>query len=520
MTNSGAILTVEGLTVAFGDRPPVVDDVSFTLAPGDRLGVLGLSGSGKSLTALALLGLLPPGARITAGSAIYRAEDGTEADLLRLDKASLRRLRGRELGLVFQEPLTALNPTTKVGQQLREAVRYLRPELKTVEARDKLLGEWLRRVELGEDGPRILAGYPHQLSGGQRQRVLIALALLGEPRILLADEPTTALDALTENEILSLLERLRRELGMSTLFITHDLDVLRRTTDRSLVMAAGRVVHRGSTEEVLALPGAGLGEYQPKSEREQPLGNPRETEAVIEVQDLHVRYAGARPWPWSVRADFPVVNGVSFTVDRGEWIALVGPSGCGKTTVARTLVGLHPPAAGSILGSGRGRTQLIFQDPFSSLNPRHTVRTTLEEVLRIYPNSSLSADGLLNAVGLPPVAYADRRPGQLSGGQRQRVAIARALAASPELLIADEAVSALDAPLRAGVLDLLDDLRRRNGFGLLFISHDLRLVRERADRVLIMDGGVIVEQGTPAAVFARSQSALGRRLVSGLASGS
>ena len=507
------MLQLTNLTVSFPGHAPVVEDVACGLAAGDTLGLLGLSGSGKSLTALALLGLLPPSARVDAGQALYTRADGTTVDLLQLTEKQWRKLRGREISLVFQEPLTALNPVHRVGQQLEEAVRYLCPQLTTKDARRQHLAEWLRRVELPDDQERLLRAYPHELSGGQRQRLLIALALLGEPRLLIADEPTTALDVITERGILELLEKLRREMNMALIFITHDLDVLRRTTDNCLVLTAGRVVHRGTTAEILALPGAGLTEASGGVRQIAPANSQESPGDCLRVDNLSVSYAGRKPWPWSAAAVHRAVRNVSFGVDAGEWVAIVGPSGCGKTTVARCLAGLLPVAAGQVSGPGATKVQLIFQDPFSSLNPGHSVGQILREVLRLSKEHTLTPERLLTDVELPPADYLQRRPDELSGGQRQRVAIARALAARPRLLIADEAVSALDAPLRVSILDLLDKIRREQGIGLLFITHDLRLVAERADRVIIMENGSIVEEGRAGAVLSNPQSSLAQALV-------
>lgn len=515
-----SILKLDELTIAFAGNRPAVDGVSLSLSAGDRLGLLGLSGSGKSLTALALLGLLPPTAQVTAGKAIYTRADGTTVDLLQLDEAGWRKLRGREISLVFQEPLTALNPVQRVGKQLIEAVRMLCTELKTAAAREAHLSDWLRRVELPNEQDRLLRSYPHELSGGQRQRLLLALALLGGPRLLIADEPTTALDTITESGILNLLEKLRRELGMTLIFITHDLHVMRRITDRTAVLAAGKVVHRGRTEEVLSLPQSKLFATGTSTSDQRlvksiasrfPLPG-RGAGGEVTIQNLSISYHSRKTWPWSKPQYQNAVRDVSFTVAAGEWVAIAGPSGCGKTTVARCLAGLLSPAAGTISGLEEGRTQLIFQDPFSSLNPTHTARTILREVLRLHPETDLTVKGLLASVGLPADEFSERRPSALSGGQRQRVAIARALAANPRLLIADEAVSALDVPLRAEILDLLDVIRRKEGVGLLFITHDLRLVRERADRVLIMDDGRIVEEGTAGDVMDNPQSGMAKAL--------
>lgn len=344
---------------------------------------------------------------------------------------------------------------------------------------------------------------------------MIALALLGNPRLLLADEPTTALDALTEQAILSLLERLCREMGMTLLFITHDLHVLKRITTRSFVLRDGRLKHQGATEEILALPGAGLLDEVPPNQPKNEAGTLPTAAIVLQACQLSVAYRSSRSWPWSPVAEKWALHPLDLQVVAGEWVALIGPSGCGKTSLARCLAGLLPPKTGTFTLMG-GSAQLIFQDPNSSLNPRHTVRTILAEVLRYQPSSTATVEDLLEQVALPAATFAGRYPAQLSGGQRQRVAIARALAARPALLIADEAVSALDMPLRAGILALLQKLCRKNGIGILFVSHDLRLVRAWADRVLIMQEGRIVEQGPTEEVFTHPRSILARRLLQDL----
>ena len=514
-----ALLTVTGLTVAFAGHPPAVDDLSFTLGAGERLGLVGLSGSGKSLTAAALLGLLPPGARVTAGTAVYRPADGPPVDLLQLPERALRRLRGREISLVFQEPQTALNPVHRVGRQLTAAARSLRPDLRTPAQTEAAVRAWLDRVELGDAADRIRAAYPHQLSGGQRQRVLIALALLGRPRLLLADEPTTALDTITEAGVLRLLDRLGAEERLSSVFVTHDLPLLAGRTDRIIVMAAGRAVRRGDSAALLA---RGDRLFTAPDDNPSATATPPDGGAdagagqgpkALVVRGLTVSYgSGGRA------GSPPAVRDVSLSVARGEWVAVVGPSGCGKTTLARATVGLLPTPAGAVRCPA-GRPQLIFQDPYASLNPALSLRRALTENLRAVrpaaPPAALraAADGLLDQVGLPAAVYATRLPADLSGGQRQRVAIARALASAPGLLIADEAVSALDAPLRTAILDLLDELRRGGGPGLLFISHDLDLVLDRADRVVVMDAGRIVEVATPEALRSGPVSAVARRLL-------
>ncbi|MFK8165516.1 MAG: ATP-binding cassette domain-containing protein [Lewinella sp.] len=525
------MLEVTNLTISFpGEAAPAVDGLSFELAAGGRLGLLGLSGSGKSLTALALLGLLPASAEVVSGEAWYQPADGNAVDLLQLTEKQWRNYRSKHLSLVFQEPLTALNPVHTISAQLMEAVVRFRPELTTNADRKACLQEWLTRVELNEDQDRILQAYPHQLSGGQRQRLLIALALLGQPQLLIADEPTTALDTITEAGILDLLARLRAALGMATLFITHDLSVMRRSAEEVLVMAAGKVIRRGDAQTVLA---EGISLFQPEQNDDRvqtkdiamseiPANHRRDNspeEICLTVNNLSLSYPTPKAWPWSKTDPVTAVKDVSFTLGASEWLAVVGPSGCGKSSLARCLAGLLPPAKGEFSHPENGRVQLVFQDPFSSLNPAHSILRSITEVLRVaMPGRKKvtyrdEAERLLEEVGLSPMIYAKRSPSTLSGGQRQRVAIARALAGRPTVLIADEAVSALDAPLRRDVLDLLQEICREQKIGLLFISHDLGLVAERADRVIIMDKGQVVEIGTAATVFRQPTSEMGKRLL-------
>lgn len=512
------LLSVHHLTIAFGDAPPVVDDVSFDLEAGGSLGLIGISGSGKSLTALALLGLLPRGARVLRGEVWWYGSDPA-VDLLQLSESEWRSFRGGQLSLIFQEPLTALNPVQRIADQLREAL----PEEQRKDWQAPLRGA-LAEVELGEESNRILRAYPHQLSGGQRQRILIALALLQSPRLLVADEPTTALDSITEREIISLLARIRKRHRMALLFITHDLRLLGQTTEQLLVLRDGKTVTRGATGRLLEKPDNDyLAKLLSATFLEDGLNGQsgRSKAPLLSADQLTITYAGAKVWPWSTPSGKVAVQSVSFDLFAGEWVAIVGPSGCGKTTLARTLAGLHTASAGTISGDLRpAEIQLIFQDPYGSLNPSHSVAYILKEVLRVHHPRLRGADRranineLLTAVELTPEVYADRRPDALSGGQRQRVAIARALAANPRILICDEAVSALDAPLRRDILDLLARLRDDHQLTILFITHDLHLAETRADRIIIMDEGEIVERGPTKTVVAAPQSEMGRKLLS------
>ena len=493
------LLHVNELTLAFGEDVPVLTGLSFELSPGESIGLVGRSGAGKSLAAAALLGLLPAGARVVRGTARYTDKSGKTVNLLELSERSMTRLRGRELGLIFQEVQQALNPILRCGAQLRESVRSLRPEVVDVEA---FVRETLERVELGGVVEQVLNGLPARLSGGQLQRVLIAMALIGRPRLLIADEPTTALDSITQAEIVYLLDRLRKELGMGILFISHDAALLQRATDRQ--------IHIGGPVQMEVLPPAC--EIHAAAPLPSLLKPP-----VLEVDGLNVAYHEGVD---------PVVADCSFSLRRGEWVALVGPSGCGKSTLASWLVGLVPGTFRSLLIEGRevapvrsGQAfrdavgaQVIFQDVAGSLNPELTVGAAVREVVRLHPGEQNHLD-LLASLGLDPKVYADRYPHELSGGQQQRVGIARALAARPRILICDEAMSALDAPLRVEVQLLLENICRERGIAVLFITHDLGHVARYADEVLIMESGRIVERGAAEKIMAAPESDMGRGMV-------
>lgn len=492
-----ALLHVQDLSLAFPGQPPVLEALTFSLAPGESIGLVGPSGSGKSLAASALLGFLPAGARVLGGSATYTNKSGDSIELLGLKESHMTRLRGREIGLVFQEVELSLNPILRCGVQLRESVRFLRPEVVDVPT---FLREALERVELGDVVERVLAARPAQLSGGQLQRVLIAMALIGEPRLLIADEPTTALDSITQADIVRLLDRLRRELRMGMVTISHDAALLERVTDRRVLVGQ---------EPATCAP--------PPPAPVCVAHSPGVAPVVFEVQHLSVGY-GASP--------DQVVKEVSFRLRAGKWLALVGPSGCGKSTIANWLVGLLPGTQGSLWVAGQpvptdlsGQAwrdaigaQLIFQDVAGSLNPELTVGAALQEVARLHPDGE-AGDALLAALGLDPGRFGERYPDELSGGQRQRVVIARALAARPRILICDEAMSALDAALRREVQSLLESVCRTRGIAVLFITHDLRHVARHADEVLLMDHGRIVERGAAAALLRAPESELGRRMV-------
>jgi len=519
----GALLRVDRLSIDFPGPEgslPVVEDVSFSVGRGEVVAIVGQSGSGKSLTAAALLGLLPHGARVRSGSLAFA---GRALDLS--DTAGLQPLRGVEIGMVFQEPMTALNPVLPIGEQIAEGlVRH--KGLTWRQASAAAVG-LLDRVGIA-DPARRATQYLHQLSGGMRQRVMIATAIACGPKLLVADEATTALDVTIQAQILRLIAELQADTGMGVLFITHDLAVVAQIADRVAVMHRGRIVETGTTRQVLgspgsettrallaALPGAGTG-----GTLRLP-ANPRAARTpLVEVRGLSKRYpASTGLFEWRKR-EVVAISDVAFDVGRGEVVALVGESSSGKTTIGRCILDLVPPGGGSIRFDGRDtaslrgaerralrrRMQIVFQDPYASLNPKLDVRTILGEAIRFHGLAHGAAvdervGQLLELVGLEP-SHARRKPHAFSGGQRQRIAIARALAVEPELLVADEAVSALDVSVRAQILRLFAELRDRLDLTILFITHDLGLVRHFADRVVVLYLGEVVEEGPVGAVFA------------------
>ncbi|RKR76455.1 peptide/nickel transport system ATP-binding protein [Frondihabitans australicus] len=504
------VLVVDGLRVRFGDAEPVVDGVSFELTPGRVLAVVGESGSGKSVSAMSLLGLLPPTAEVS-GSATF---DG--AQLIGASEQALREVRGAGVGVVFQEPMASFTPVLRLGTQIAEAVTAHRPHLAKAEVRTRV-HELL--VAAGIDEPeRVARSYPHELSGGQLQRAMIAQALAGDPKALIADEPTTALDVTVQAGILDLLRTLCRERSLAVLLITHDMGVVADVADDVLVMRRGVPVEQRPVAELFADPSADytreLLAAVPELEAAEPdtairgdasRGVDAEAgEIVAELRDVAVRYA---------RSGEPTVSGIDLTLRAGQTVGLVGESGSGKSTIGRALAGLVPVVAGSVTVAGidlatargrrlrelRSRIGLVFQDPASSLNPRATVGASIAEPLAIHSDLGVEAQrervsGLLRAVRLDP-GYAERFPHELSGGQRQRVAVARALALRPSLVIADEPTSALDVTVQAAVLDLLRELQEQFGFACLLVSHDLAVVRSLASEVVVLRHGRVVEKG-------------------------
>ncbi|WP_028203690.1 ABC transporter ATP-binding protein [Paraburkholderia nodosa] len=533
------LLEVRDLRVSFGAHE-AVRGVSFDIAAGETLALVGESGSGKSATALSLMQLVPEPGRVT-GSVRFEGRE-----LLGLPPRSVRELRGKQISMIFQEPMTSLNPVLSVGAQIVETLRQ-HEALSRRAARARAV-ELLDLVRIAEPQRRF-DDYPHELSGGQRQRVMIAMAVACRPRLLIADEPTTALDVTIQARILELLDTLRRELSMSLLLITHDLGVVADHADRVAVMLAGHKVEEAPTADLFAHPrhaytrgllGASLNladdlHYRswtlpeirhtasadraseeaafvvvPRKAPERTASELKTTDTapLLAVRDLRVAYPQRHGAP-----ALHAVDGVSFNIGRGESVGLVGESGCGKSTLSRAIMRLVPVAGGSIALDGtelvplreralrplRRKVQMVFQDPYASLNPRRTVGDILETVLAVNGVGDAAARRVrvrsaLERVGLPAAALA-RFPHEFSGGQRQRIGIARALVLEPALLICDEPVSALDVSIQAQILNLLVELKRELGLSMLFISHDLSVVRYIADRVHVMQQGKIVESG-------------------------
>ena len=512
------ILSVSGLTVRFG-QTKVVDQVGFTLARGETLALVGESGSGKSLTALSILRLLPPGADMT-GQVVL---DGT--DMATASPARLHAMRGAVAGMVFQEPMTSLNPLHKIGRQVGEALALhgRRPTRAAIVALLDSCGF--------PDAAKRLDALPHQLSGGQRQRVMIAAALANDPALLIADEPTTALDVTIQAQILDLLAAQKAKRGLALLLISHDLGVVRRYADRVCVMKDGLIVEQGDTAAIFANPSHPytrmLVESEPKG-RPIPLqaGSPALAQASGITVDFITKRGFLRRGSRSLRA----VDDVSLTIRAGETLGLVGESGSGKSTMGLALLRLVP-AAGRVVFAGedlqslrpatlrhrRAQMQIVFQDPYGSLSPRMTIGDLISEGLRVHERLGAAARAArvaaaLAEVGLPADAVR-RYPHEFSGGQRQRIAIARALVLQPRLLVLDEPTSALDRSVQAQIVALLRDLQQRHGLAYLFISHDLAVVRALAHRVMVLRAGRVVEEGEADAVFAAPREPYTRALM-------
>lgn len=559
------LLELEDIRLGYGPAglvTPVLDGLSMTIRAAEVVGLVGESGSGKSMTALTVMGLLPAGAQLWQGAAWWNnPADGSRINLLE-GGTSEKMVRGQQIGMIFQEPMTSLNPVFSCGYQIEETVKY-HLKLDAVDAKAYTF-EWLQKVQL-RDVQRIYSSYPHQLSGGQRQRVMIAMAMCLQPRLLISDESTTALDTTVQAAVLELMQQLQQETQTAILLISHDLGVIGQLADRINIIRAGKVLESG--DKSLISGGArhpytrGLiacrpplrhsvnrlptladflqdqSDASPAFVGREPMAGQQSTDTsqpLMEIRELTVAYAGQSSW-WGLAKKEAVtaVEEVSFVVEKGKSIGLVGESGSGKSTLARALAGLWRPSGGQVLLSGqeiysigaealrslRRQVQMVFQDPYASLNPALTVAEMLQEPLRQHfphlkkDEREAAISQMLQQVQLEP-DVADRFPGAFSGGQRQRLGIARALMCRPAMLICDEAVSALDVSVQAQVLNLLKDLQQQHQFSMLFISHDLSVIRFISDEILVMQQGRIVERGSPTEVLDRPAHMYTKQLIS------
>lgn len=553
MQEQQTVIKVDQLRICFNDFV-AVKDVSFELAKGRTLAIVGESGSGKSLTALALMSLLPKNAVLSGNLSL--SANNKQHPLQDIKATNEQQLRGKDISMVFQEPMSSLNPVMRIGKQLAECILAHR-DINSKAAKELAI-DWLRKVQLPTPD-KLYDRYPHQLSGGQKQRVMIAMAMCNHPVLLIADEPTTALDVTVQKEIVLLMRELQHQHNTAMIFITHDLALAAEIADEVLVMYKGEVVEYGSTENVLQNPqnnytkallacrpaaqnkGQKLPTVNDFMEQGKVLVTPQTQQAIIpdekpllQVNKLKVWFTEDKNLLGKPLNYFKAVDDVSFTLHKGEVLGLVGESGCGKSTLSRSLLGLLPVYEGQILFNGedlaqvphkewrrvRRQVQMIFQDPYASLNPRISIGDMLKEPLMVHnivPQSELEKEAkrLLDIVQLPADAL-KRYPHQFSGGQRQRLGIARALALRPQLLICDESVSALDVSVQAQILNLLKDLQAELQLSYLFISHDLNVVYYMSDRVMVMQAGRIVESGEAEQVLKQPQNDYTKRLIAAM----
>ncbi|SEO58575.1 peptide/nickel transport system ATP-binding protein [Salinihabitans flavidus] len=533
------LLKVEGLSIGFGSDAPVVDDVSFSVAAGETLALVGESGSGKTLSCRAALRILPGAAQVRAGRVMFHGRDGPR-DLLGLSERRMCDIRGDRITMIFQEPMRSLSPLHRIGNQVVEVLR-LHGKASSGRGRRRVL-DTFARVGFA-DPERIWRAYPFELSGGMRQRAMIAMAIVSEPELLIADEPTTALDVTTQAQVLGLIKQVQKDIGMGVILVTHDLGVVANMADTVTVMNRGHVVEAGRAHDVLGDPAHGYTRHLFAAAPAIPevCELPHEADdrdLILEMTDVSKSYFVRGAAPWSPKLCVQAVRGVSLAVERGRTLAVVGESGSGKTTCARLALGAEPPDRGGQIrfrhASGsdpidvtalsrdekmafKRHAQMVFQDPYSTLNPRMRVKEALTEPLEIHRIGTGAerldrAAEVLRWVGLSPNML-PRFPHAFSGGQRQRLSIARALMLDPDFLVCDEPTSALDVSVQDQILTLLEDIRDRLNLSYLFISHDLAVVARIADEVAVMRQGLVVEQGVPEALFHDPQHPYTRALI-------
>ncbi|MGY3795298.1 ABC transporter ATP-binding protein [Aquimarina sp. 433] len=560
--DTSSILSIKNLNVSFSNQKnetQVLYDLSFDIKPNEILGVVGESGSGKSVTSLAIMALLPAKIASVSGTILYKNES-----LLDLDPSKLRSLRGNEIAMIFQEPMSSLNPSMKCGKQVIE-ILLQHTKISKSEAKNEVLSLF-EKVKL-PDISRAYNSYPHELSGGQKQRIMIAMAIACKPKLLIADEPTTALDVTVQKEIIALLKELQKEFEMSILFISHDLSLVSEIADNVLVVYQGKMVEYGATQEIFKNPQQDytkalisarpsldvrfkelptISDYLSKEKKEIRLISKEDREQLhkklyskpplLEVKNVEKSFF--TKIGLFGKKEFKAVDDVSFQLFEGETLGLVGESGCGKSTLGNTILQLQKANQGEILYRGQDLTkvsssqirnlrkeiQLIFQDPFASLNPRLTVGKAILEPMKahkLYDNDTERKEkvlSLLERVGLNP-SYFNRYPHEFSGGQRQRIGIARTIALQPKLIICDESVSALDISVQAQVLNLLNELKEKFGFTYIFISHDLAVVKYMSDQLLVMNNGKIEEKGDADFIYENPQKSYTQKLIDAIPKG-
>lgn len=556
------LLEVKSLSIAFQSETGAVEalkNISFQVGKGENVAIVGESGSGKTVTSLSVLKLLPHTALVSSGEILFH-ESGTTKDIASASESEMRKIRGNKISMIFQEPMTSLNPVKTCGSQVSEAIIW-HLNVSAGEAYRKTLALF-EQVKL-PDPVSVFNRYPHEISGGQKQRVMIAMAVSCNPQLLIADEPTTALDVTVQKSIIALLKELQAAFDMSILYITHDLGLVKEIADRVIVMYRGNIIETGTTDDIFNRPKENYTkallschpgpEYKGKllpvisdfmDDGEKVVARDlsqltpgkflpeKEGRVLLRVEDLVVKFPGKKNFLGRAVTEFTAVDHVSFEVKSGETVGLVGESGCGKTTLGRTLLRLQEPSSGRIIFDGkdlvqmpaeklrtlRKEIQIIFQDPYGSLNPRITIGSAIKEPMAIHgiekteKQRKEKAIDLLERVGLKADHF-NRYPHEFSGGQRQRICIARAISLNPDFLVCDESVSALDVSVQAQVLNLLTELKNEFGFTSIFISHDLSVVHYISDRIMVMRSGRIVESGTADEIFYNPQQPYTQELI-------